>query len=189
MARIYGIKKRLELNKVDKKIIKEIIGNNDLVDIVVRMEKLIAPHMMHEIFDSCGCGGGRDYIKHCEKIGKELTGKPLEEKIKLINSDSEQIVLNNDNTLTIVLHYNNGNNYKCVCSAAIKTGIIVSDLAQGAGADGRIMPLTYCFCCAGSYRRHLQLKLGLDLKTKEILSSPINSKGEKPCKFVLEIIR
>jgi len=174
MARIYGIKKRLELNKVDKKIIKEIIGNNDLVDIVVRMEKLIAPHMMHEIFDSCGCGGGRDYIKHCEKIGKELTGKPLEEKIKLINSDSEQIVLNND---------------KCVCSAAIKTGIIVSDLAQGAGADGRIMPLTYCFCCAGSYRRHLQLKLGLDLKTKEILSSPINSKGEKPCKFVLEIIR
>ncbi len=31
MARVYGIKKKLSQNNVDEKIIKEIIGNEDLV--------------------------------------------------------------------------------------------------------------------------------------------------------------
>jgi len=60
----------------------------------------------------------------------------------------------------------------------------VSDLA-GAEND-RDMPLSYCFCCAGSYRRHLQLRLGVELKTREIVSSPINSGGEKPCVIIFE---
>ena len=34
MARVYGIKKRLEQNNIAKKDIKEIIGNGDLVNII-----------------------------------------------------------------------------------------------------------------------------------------------------------
>ena len=189
MARVYGIKKKLSLNNVDEKIIKEIIGNEDLVDVISRMEKLLDQDMMHEILDSCACGGGQKFLKQCKKIGKNLTGKSLDEKVNHLNNnifDSEKIILNGNNLLTGTLLYKGNEKYKCVCSAAVKKGMTVSDLTGY--ADDRTMPLSYCFCCAGSFRRHLQLQLGVEMKTKEIVSSPINSKGQKPCEFIFEII-
>lgn len=189
MARVYGIKKKLSLNNVDGKTIKEIIGNEDLVDVIGRMENLIDSDMMHEILDSCACGGGQEFIKQCKKIGKDLAGKPLDEKVDYLNNNifhSEKITLNGSNLLTGTFLYKEDEKYKCVCSAVVKKGIAVSDLTRD--TDNRAMPLSYCFCCAGSFRRHLQLQLGVELKTKEIVSSPINSKGQKPCEFIFEII-
>jgi hypothetical protein len=43
VARVYGIKKRLEQNNIDKKLIREIIGNEDLVEVITRMETLLDP--------------------------------------------------------------------------------------------------------------------------------------------------
>ena len=119
------------------------------------------------------------FLKQCKKIGKDLTGKSLDEKVNHLNNnvfDSEGIILNGNNLLTGTLSYKGNEKYKCVCSAAVKKGMTVSDLTGD--ADERAMPLSYCFCCAGSFR----------LKTKEIVSSPINSKGQKPCEFIFEII-
>ncbi|WP_035289182.1 MULTISPECIES: hypothetical protein [Clostridiaceae] len=190
MARVYGIKKRLEQNNIDKKLIKEIIGNGDLVEVITRMETLLDSIIMYESLDSCACLGGKEYLKKCEKIGKELTGKSINEKILYLNSKiflSESIALNNDGTLTAVLVYKNNDKYSCVCSATVCKGVKVSDLALSkSNSVDRDMPLSYCLCCAGSFRRHLQLMLDVKLKTKEIISSPINSRGEKPCEFVFE---
>jgi hypothetical protein len=36
MAKVYGITKRLEQNNINEEIVKEIIGNGDLVDIILR---------------------------------------------------------------------------------------------------------------------------------------------------------
>lgn len=190
VARVYGIKKRLEQNNIDKKLIKEIIGNEDLVEVITRMETLLDSDIMYEILDSCACLGGKEYIKKCEKIGKKLTGKSLDEKILHLNSEilaSESIALNNDGTLNAVMVYKNNDKYSCVCSATVCKDVIVSDLALSkSNSDDRDMPLSYCLCCAGSFRRHLQLMLDVKLKTKKIISSPINSEGEKPCEFVFE---
>lgn len=142
MARVEGIKKRLESKNTEEKIIREIIGNGDLINIIQRMEQLIEPNIMREILDSCACTGGKKYLKYCENIGKEITGKTLEEKVEFLNEDS----------------------------------------------DDRVMPLSYCFCCAGSMCLHLQLKLGIELKAQEIVTSPINSKGEEPCRIIFEIL-
>lgn len=188
MARIYGIKRKLAKNNIDEKIIKEIIGNGNLVDVIVRMEKLLDPDMMHEILDSCACGGGAEFLKQCGKIGKDLAGKPLDEKVNHLNNNifnSEKIALNENNLLSGTFLYKENEKYKCVCSAAVKNGMTVSNLVEDAG--DRVMPLSYCFCCAGSFRRHLQLQLGVGLKTKKIISSPINSNGQKPCEFIFEI--
>jgi hypothetical protein len=188
---VYGIKKRLEKTGMDEKRIKEIIGNGDLVDIITRMEQSLDSDTVYQILDSCACGGGKDFIKRCEKIGKEIAGKTLSEKINYINGitpDSENIILNADNTLGVMWSFRDNEKYKCVCSAAVKTNIKVSDLAvKKDDSDSRAMPLSYCFCCAGSGRRHLQLQLGVELKTKEVVSSPINSGGEKPCELLFEI--
>ena len=86
MARVYGIKKKLSLSNVDEKIMREIIGNEDLVDVITRMERLLAPDMMHEILDSCACGGGQQFLKQCRKIGKDLAGKSLDEKVNHLSS-------------------------------------------------------------------------------------------------------
>lgn len=191
MARVYGIKKRLELNNIDKKLIKEIVGDQDLIGVITRMETLLDSDMMYESLDSCACLGGKEYLKNCEKIGKGLTGKSLNEKILHLNSmilASESIALNNDGTLTAVMIYKNNDKYSCVCSATVCKDLKVSDLAlPKSNSDDRDMPLSYCSCCAGSFRRHLQLMLDVKLKTKKIISSPINSRGEKPCEFVFEL--
>jgi hypothetical protein len=188
MARIYGIKKRLEQNDFDEQMIKEIIAGGNLVNTITRLEKLLPPDMLYDILDSCACLGGKDYLKRCEKTGKEIADKTLGEKIDHVNnisSESEKVTLNDDGTLMVRWSYVNGEKYKCICGAAVKTGVRVAELAENTDNS---MPLSYCYCCAGSGRRHLQLQLGVELKTKEIISTPINSGGEKPCEFILEIV-
>ena len=191
MARVYGIKKWLEENYIDQKLIKHIIGNQNLIEVITRMENTLDSDMMYHSLDSCACLGGKEYLKKCERIGKELAGKSLNDKILHLNSKilaSESITLNNDGTLTAVMVYKNNDMYSCVCSAAVSKGIKVSDLARSKNnPDERNMPLSYCLCCAGSFRRHLQIMLNIKLKTKIIISSPINSRGEKPCEFVFEL--
>jgi len=125
MARVYGIKKGLAQNNVDEKRIKEIIGNENLTGVIVRMEKLLDPGMMHEILDACACGGGKEFIKSCEKTGKEIADKTLSEKINHINSispESDNIVLNDDNTLTVTWSFGDKGKNKCLCSAALTKG-------------------------------------------------------------------
>ena len=187
MARVYGIKKRLEQRGFDEASIKEIIGNGNLIGIIERMEKLLEYDVMQEILDSCACGGGSVFIKHCQKIGKEILGRPLSEKIKHINEtspDSENIELMADDIMRGTLSFGEDGKHKCACSAAVKKGVTVSQLAENGES---VMPLSYCLCCAGSFRRHLEMKLGIGLKTKAVVSSPINSGGEQPCEFVYEI--
>ncbi len=190
MARVYGIKKWLSENNIDEKLIKHIIGNQNLVEVITRMENTLDSDMMYHSLDSCACLGGKEYLKKCEKIGKELTGKSLNDKILHLNHNiltSESITLNNDGTLTAVMVYKSNDMYSCVCSATVYKGVKVSDLAKPKNnTDDLDMPLSYCFCCAGGFRRHLQLMLNVKLKTKMIISSPINCRGEKPCEFVFE---
>ncbi|WP_313755947.1 hypothetical protein [Tissierella sp.] len=192
MARVYGIKKGLAKNNVDDKTTKEIIGNSNLVNVIERMENTLDSDTLHQILDSNACTGGKEFLKRCEKIGKEIVGKTLSERIAHVNSissDSEKIILNADNTLSVKWSFDNNGKYKCVCSATVITGVKVSELAlENNNAGDCVMPLSYCYCCAGSGRRHLQLQLGVELKTKEVISSPINSKGEKPCEFIFQIV-
>lgn len=191
MARVYGIKKKLEKNNIEKKLIKEIIGNENLVDVITRMEALLNYDIMYEILDSCACLGSKEYLKKCKNIGKDLIGKSLNEKINHLNSNifaSESITLNNDGTLSALMVYKSNDKYSCVCSATVCKDVKVSDLALSENiSENSDMPLSYCLCCAGSFRRHLQLMLDVKLKTKTVISSPISSRGEKPCEFVFEL--
>lgn len=185
MARVYGITKGLEKQSIDEKLTKEIIGNGDLVDITIRMEKLLAPEITYQILDSCACGTSQKELKGIKAIDAET----LEEKIAKIaflgdfHSDWS-VTLNPDNTLTAGWIIKDKEAYSCVCSSAVNKNTKVGNLAR----EGRTMPLAYCLCCAGHCRRHLEKLLGIKLQTKEIVSSPINSKGQKPCEFILEII-
>ena len=53
------------------------------------------------------------------------------------------------------------------------------------GAD-KPLPVTYCFCCGGHVKYHLQISLGLDLDYT-IRSTALSSGGKLPCTFSLRI--
>jgi len=58
---------------------------------------------------------------------------------------------------------------------------------DGAIPEQGKMPLSYCLCCAGHFRFHYQIALGVKLRVKEIVSSVF---GEEPqyCSFLFEIM-
>jgi hypothetical protein len=78
MARVYGIKKRMEQNNLDERAVNEIIGDGDLVNIIIRMEKLLDPEITYQILDSCAC---RISLKDINDI-KGVKAETLEDKIK-----------------------------------------------------------------------------------------------------------
>ena len=193
MARVDGIKRGLKENNIDENLIKDIIGNGDIVNIIIRMDKLLNPIIVHQILDACACCTGKStiYYKQTKKYGKEIAGKTLKEKITDLgnyNFDFGNTILNDDNTLTTGMYLKENGKYNCVCSAAIKAVTNDSASPKKGDSNDRLMPLSYCYCCAGHFRCHLQNALDIKLKTKEIVSSPINSRGEKPCKFIFDII-
>lgn len=184
MARVYGIQKKLADSNIDEKLAKEIIGNGDLVDIIIRMEKLLEPEMTFQILDSSACGISVKEIKGIKEIEAETLQEKIDKIAHLGDFHSDwSIRLNQDNTITAGWSIQEKDGYACVCSAVVGNGVKVSDLPL----QNRAMPLTYCFCCAGHCRRHLQKLLHIQLKSREVVSSPINSKGQKPCEFLFEM--
>lgn len=151
MATVYGIKKRLEDSNVDHALIKSIISDGDLINIITRMEALLEPELVSGILDSCGCTGGKGYLKQCEQMGKALAGQTMEEKVRRLNDDpdSYSITLHNG-MLTVTMSFMRDGQFVCVCSAASKNGVKVSDIAAPDNDDdSRVMPLSYCYCCGG----------------------------------------
>lgn len=185
MARLSGLKTKLIKYNIDEILAKEIIGNGDLVGITERMEKLLQPELVYQILDSSACGTSQKELNGIKIIEADT----LKEKIKKIALLEDfhadwNVILNKNNTLTGGWNIRENDGYACVCSAAVNKNLKVSELTHSNCA----MPLTYCLCCAGHCRRHLERILDIQLKTKEVVSSPINSKGQKPCQFIFEIV-
>ncbi len=184
MARIAGLKTKLSRFNINEKVAKEIIGTGDLVEVIERMEKLLEPDTTYQILDNSCCDGKTDSFM-------EIAGETLQEKIDKIPCLTDfhagwNVKMNDDNTLTAGWILKNNNGFYCVCSATVnRKKVRVRDLTHGE----RTMPLTYCLCCAGHCRRHLEKLLGVKLKTIEVVSSPINSMGQKPCEFIFDIIK
>ncbi len=185
MAKLSGLKTKLLRFNVNENLAKEIIGNGDLIGVTERMEKLLAPDIVYQILDSSACATSKKELNSL----KEIDGETLEKKIEKINFLSDfhkdwEVRLNSNNTLTAGWVIKENNEFACVCTSSVNKKLKVRDLTH----ENRTMPLTYCLCCAGHCRQHLEKLLDIQLKTKEVVSSPINSKGEKPCEFVFDIL-
>lgn len=185
-------KKSLQRHNVDESIITDFFeGYEELNDKSPQKEKLAffrrAMKQMDETFDDdtcyeiidwCACckGGMRD--KAIKKMAKECKGKSLEEKIEALKQvkNMGDPILKDDGTITTGIYYQGGNGYKCACSCLNKEDINES------------ISSTYCLCCAGHFRYHYQNALGVKLKTKKVVSSPLESLGKEPCIFEFEII-
>ncbi|NLO47196.1 MAG: hypothetical protein GX111_02570 [Clostridiales bacterium] len=152
-----------------------------VLTLIGKMDELLTKEQCLSVMEEQGCckSGKRD--KDCRAFAKEHAGKAIEEKLRLISSVEYMMIpqQNDDGTFTITMEgYQNGvHTGKTTCSCGL-----IKKLKQ----PFSVSP-TYCGCCAGHFRYHYQNMLGVGIKLKDIISSPLNTNGEKPCQFLFEI--
>ena len=161
------------------------IGNRPepVIEFINLMDKLLTKEQCLAIMEMQGCckGGKRD--KDCKAFAKEHAKKPLAEKLALVSGVEYMMSprLNEDGTITIAWagHQNGVHTGNTTCSCGT-----VKKLKQPFSVSA-----TYCGCCAGHFLYHYQNALGVKLRLKEIVSSPLNTNGNKPCSFTYEIVK
>lgn len=104
----------------------------------------------------------------------------IEERLKLI---SKQLYMNMgraelDEEGFLIIHavsYQPTDKFECACPTINKLKL-----------DYHI-PQEYCYCCGGHFKYHYEIMLGVKLDIVEIVSSPHDTDGCKPCVFKYQI--
>lgn len=128
-------------------------------------------------WNACCKGGTRE--KASKLFAKENMDLTIEEKLDKIKNVPHMgtPILNNDGSITLhAVYYKDNDKFECACSTfnKVKRDYVVSK--------------SYCYCCGGHFKYHYEIMLGVKLQIKEIVSSPLDSDGTKPCVLLLEII-
>ncbi len=133
-----------------------------------RMDQLLAPYVRQAVREGCACCLGGKREKSVKEIDKR--GGSLEERITAANETKyvfgHSVSLQEDGCIIVAFSADGLAPYNCVCLPKAKQSV----------------PITYCYCCGGHIKHHLQIATGraLDLT---VLSSAVSSGGQAPCKF------
>jgi hypothetical protein len=132
-----------------------------------------------ELMDQNGCckSGARE--KASKAFFREHKELSLAEKLPLIVTvpNMGRPVLNEDGTITIhAVTYRVGERFSCACPNynRLKRDYSVSR--------------TYCLCCAGHFRYHYEIMLGVKLTLQSVDSSPLDTGGAEPCVMTFEVV-
>ena len=138
-----------------------------------RMDSLMDREARCAIRESCACclGGKRGEI--CKQIAKQHSS--LEDRIAAANEAKyvfgQGVERLPDGRLRVRFFPEGQESYRCVCLR---------------GAD-QPFSVTYCYCCGGHIRHHLQTALGRELRlTTE--ATALSSGGRESCTFLFEMI-
>jgi hypothetical protein len=174
--------------QVDEKSIAEIMAGYEkirdgakketraafFIEAIKRMDKLLDNETCRDVRDACACSKGGYRLKASEKFAHEYVGRSLEEKLQAMwQAKMGKPVLNADGTITTGIGDEGG--FECPCP-----------VFQGTNVKEPVSK-TYCYCCAGHFRFHYQIALGVKLKTLAVESSALASSRELPCRFTFEI--
>ena len=147
---------------------------------VTKCAELLDPDVFAEAMFERACCKDDFRLENSEKIAKEHSEKTLEQKIELLGQQQYMGHPHLTETGEIYTEHCAGSgtpdDLKCSCwrfDGCIPT-------------EGK-MPLNYCLCCAGHFRFHYQIALGVKLHLKSITSS-IFSDHPQYCSFLFEII-
>ena len=182
---VMKLEQTMRYQGVSEEIIAQInprgaTSEEKIVKMVNKMDKLLTPKQCLSIMEQHGCCKTGKVQSTSLAFAHEHAGKTLQEKIDLIpQSDIAYKVpgkLNSDGTLSIITGEPQPGNNRCGCYT----------IRELPAFDG--ISKTYCGCCAGLFRHMYQNALGVKLRLIEVVSSIINSNGNKGCEFLFEII-
>jgi hypothetical protein len=128
-----------------------------------------------EIRGACTCSTGGWREKEMRRIAREYKGRSIEERIEAVGQVKYlgYPALHEDGTISGGVGTEGG--FDCPCS-----------VFRGWKYEEPVPP-TYCLCCAGHFRHHYQIAFGLKLRVKAVLSTTLESRREKPCRFLFEV--
>lgn len=186
-GRIRTLAEKLNECHIDKKIIDQIMQGGESIrkstkpedkaewmnEAIRRMDKLLDRDQSHAVRELCACCLGGKRLKMVKDIFKN--NGSLEHRIKAANKAKfvfgHSVQIQEDGNIKVAFYPAGMPEYKCVCLPRAR----------------KPLPITYCYCCGGHVKHHLQIATGLKLKCKVLFSS-LSSGGKKPCTFIFKIM-
>ena len=186
MPSLGNFQESLEVFHIDEAIISQINEGYEDIDAqspksdralyfkraVDILNENVSPEKVQELLEWNACCKGGTRQKASKAFAKEYAGLSLGEKLEHIKEVPNMGLpaQNEDGTITVrAVSYRKDGKYLCACPNfnGVKRDYSVS--------------CNYCFCCAGHFKYHYEIMLGVKLKTLEIVSSPLDSEGKNPC--------
>jgi hypothetical protein len=182
-GKIQKLNDSLHSNKIDPDIINEIMKDGEKINptdkneqkadwflnAVNIMDIKLDPSTRYKVREGCACclGGKRHEV--CKQINKKFTTK----KERIEEADRTHIF---------------GNGLKEIEKGKYEVSFFPDSLGYTTcpclRGFNKAMPITYCYCCGGHVKYHLETVLGLKLEVK-VITSALSTKGQKGCKFEL----
>jgi len=133
-----------------------------------------------EIFEANGCCKSGARLKASKEFARINADKSMHEKLEKIrkapymNMGSPDLDENGDLVVHAVNYYVDGK-FLCVCPTISKQ-------------QNQPQNRNYCYCCAGHFIFHYEIMLNCKLVVSEIMSSPLDSNGEKSCVIKFSLV-
>jgi hypothetical protein len=138
-----------------------------------KMDSLLGASTSRTVREGCACCLGGRRSKLSKSIAREH--HDLEERIKAANETKfvfgHSVTSEADGSILVRFAPEGQDHYRCVCLPKAKEPL----------------PITYCYCCGGHVKHHLQQALGQDLACT-VRSSALSSGGKRPCSFAFRLI-
>jgi hypothetical protein len=182
--RIGKIAEQMETAGIDREIIDQIMaGGEDILrstkperkadwmrEAMVRMNRLLDSKTRNAVREGCACCLGGQRLKISKVIVEK--NETLEERIKAANGANYvgNVSMIENGEILVRFAVEGPDQYRCVCLPKAE----------------KPLPITYCYCCGGHVKHHLQIALGRDLDCT-VRSSALSSGGKYPCTFNFRI--
>ncbi len=137
-----------------------------------RMDAQLDAATRHAVLEKCACCLGGKRLQLSKAIAKEHA--TLEERIAAANETrfvfGHSVTREADGRILVRFAPEGQATYGCVCLSKAKEPVSI----------------TYCYCCGGHVKHHLQIALGCRLSCT-VRSSALSSGGKHPCTFLFDI--
>jgi hypothetical protein len=142
-------------------------------DAMQRMDQLLEPGVRQAVREACACCLGGKRLELVKAIAKK--GGTLEERVQTANRTKmvfgNSVTLQDDGKIVVRFAPDETPTSRCVCLPQAKEPISA----------------TYCMCCGGHIKHHLQIALERSL-AMEVRSSALSSGNKRTCSFLFTII-
>ena len=184
--RIKELAQNLEKAGIDREIINQIMeGGEDILrktkpeakadwmrEAMIKMNRLLDLETRIAVREACACCLGGRRLKISKGIARE--NDTLEDRIRAANEAKmvfgNGVTMMENGEIQVQFAPEGQEHYRCACLPRAT----------------KPLPITYCFCCGGHVKHHLQIALGRDLDCR-VLASALSSGGKKPCTFSFSI--
>ena len=138
-----------------------------------RMNRLLDRETRRSVREACACCLGGKRLALSKRIAAEH--EALVDRIAAANETKfvfgHSVGLQDDGSVLVRFSPEGLEEYRCVCLPKAKEPL----------------PITYCYCCGGHVKHHLQMALGRSLACT-VRSSALSSGGKKPCTFSFALL-